>query len=167
MSTLRWFRLVVLLVFSGMFIACEDDGNKDRVDTNTTISVTGDTHGGTSKKTTTSSEEKGTGVLPEVGTYDFSVPGRRFVVSGNETNGFKVTFYPEDYSGYTMKVSNGKFSFQHGIVEGNDKSNTSALYPTDGFRLSGKFIDPKTATGTYLDVYDGRIEKSYSFTAIR
>lgn len=62
-----------------------------------------------------------------------------------------------------MLVLNGAFHFQHGIVEGNRNSDSSALYPTDGFVMDGHFTSPTQAVGQVSFVFDGHITSTTGF----
>jgi len=107
-----------------------------------------------------------TGVVPNAGNYTFSVSGSSLSVSAGAGTARIVTFYPQNYTGYSMTVNNGEFHYQNGYVNKNTADNSNSnMYPTDGFRIAGHFVTPTSASGVVNYVYDGTIRSTYYFTA--
>ncbi len=107
-------------------------------------------------------------IVPVSGYYPFPYQSNpynssEFLVTTRTDGKSFVTFYPQNYTGYTMPIINGKFSYQNGIVNGSRGDNGN-LYPTDGFKISGQFNTERSATGVISYVYNGQVRSKYNFS---
>lgn len=101
-------------------------------------------------------------VVANPGYYWSSIQKTFRVVRGDNVT-MDAYFSPQNYTEYGMPIVNGRFHFQHGIVEGNTDSDSPALYPTDGFVIDGHFETSIRAVGTVSYVYDGHITSTQNF----
>jgi len=107
-----------------------------------------------------------TGIIPEIGSYTFSVSRSRFYVTGEAGMSGSVTFQPQSGEGYSMSVDNGEFHYQNGLILGDGHSSDNwKMYPSDGFRLRGHFITPFCAIGTVDYIFSGEIWETDDFVA--
>ena len=107
-------------------------------------------------------------VVPVVGEYSFPYASNaynssRFVVSLAANGNYYVTFYPQNYTGYSMQIVDGKFHYQNGYVGGNSGDNSNQ-YPTDGFKIVGQFNNATSPSGVVNYVYNGKVQSTYNFT---
>jgi len=88
-----------------------------------------------------------------------------FTVSADATTGaLSVTYSSNAHNYYSFPVSNSAFNYEHG--QGIDGYG-GTYCPTDGFAISGSFLSPTEAHGTYYATSSCRVQNAGFFIATR
>ena len=101
-----------------------------------------------------------TGVIPEVGSYSFTLEGEFSVVDDSTTGLRSVRFSQDGFRFDLITVQNGVFFHEHGEVNGTD-------CPTDGYGISGHFVTTTRAEGRVVYATDCRVTSRQDFAAQR
>ena len=88
-----------------------------------------------------------TGVTPDVGEYAF-IQHVRFSVFDDQITGKRSIRFFRDGLGYdVIPIQDGAFSFEHGEID-------DTKCPTDGYAISGHFVNPVQAEGVVVYATD-------------
>jgi len=161
--------LLSLIATGAFFVAGCEEGSEDNSDETTNqVTNTSSSSGSRGTNTTSSSREDSssssvqTGIIPEIGKYNFSARGYFSVASSNS-----ISFSQDGYAYYGIPIKNGSFSYRNGALLSGARSDNSNLYPTDGFKISGSFSTPTSASGSIEYSRVGQVYESTSFSATK
>ena len=100
-----------------------------------------------------------TGIIPEVGVYQFSQQGC-FEVRENSSGERYVVFAADCWNYQTIELHDGSFAYAWGEIGGTH-------CPTDSFGISGRFESPTKAAGMIKYAQSCQVVRTASFSATK
>lgn len=101
-----------------------------------------------------------TSVAPEIGSYSFSTEGSFAVVADSATGNSAVRFSRDGFRFDIIPIQDGAFFMEHGEIDGTD-------CPTDGYAISGHFVNGTLAEGRIAYATDCQVTSRQDFRAQR